>query len=188
MLMICPRSWAARCSSPRGSASRERRPICCRSTSGTIYPKDSLPLTRCCVTLSLPLSLSLCRRCGYEEGSDGQMLHVLTDPAVVSVDSVASGWTVDSLLQRVATAEPRAAVEPRAGAAEPRAAAAELCAAAAARRRAQSRFRRHHSRRATRRRCRGRVHVDREPERQSHTGGNYEDRGRQNDGAGGGDG
>jgi hypothetical protein len=52
----------------------------------------------------LPLDLG---RCGYEEGSDGQMLHVLTNERYTRVDFVASGWTVDSLLERVANSEPR---------------------------------------------------------------------------------
>ena len=52
----------------------------------------------------LPLDLG---RCGYERGSDGEMLHVLTSEAYMRVDFVESGWTVESLLRRVATAEPR---------------------------------------------------------------------------------
>ena len=52
----------------------------------------------------LPLDLG---RCGYEKGSDGKMLHVLTDPDVVSVEIARVGWTVSSLLRHVASAEPR---------------------------------------------------------------------------------
>ena len=52
----------------------------------------------------LPLDLG---RCGYELGSDGQMIHVLTNPSYVRVDFMASGWTVDTLLEYVATAAPR---------------------------------------------------------------------------------
>ena len=52
----------------------------------------------------LPLDLG---RCGYEQGSDGQMLHVLTNALYMRVDFVSSGWTVDTLLERVANAEPR---------------------------------------------------------------------------------
>ena len=35
------------------------------------------------------------------------MLHVLTDELCMCVEFVESGWTVDSLLERVANAEPR---------------------------------------------------------------------------------
>ena len=52
----------------------------------------------------LPLDLGAC---GYELGSDGQMLHVLTSTDVMDVQRVEVGWTVESLLRRVATAEPR---------------------------------------------------------------------------------
>jgi len=51
----------------------------------------------------LPLDLG---RCGYEKGSEGKMLHVLTDPNVVSTQAVEAGWTVHSLLSHVATASP----------------------------------------------------------------------------------
>ena len=52
----------------------------------------------------LPLDLG---RCGYELGSDGQMLHVLTNPAHVGARFMEGGWSVDSLLRHVATASPR---------------------------------------------------------------------------------
>ena len=52
----------------------------------------------------LPLDLG---RCGYEKGSDGKMISVLTDPRTVSVQRTDARWTVKSLLRRVATAEPR---------------------------------------------------------------------------------
>ena len=52
----------------------------------------------------LPLDLG---RCGYERGSDGKMLSVLTDPEVVSVQFEAADWTVQSLLRGVARASPR---------------------------------------------------------------------------------
>lgn len=52
----------------------------------------------------LPIDLG---SCGYEQGSDGQMLHVLTSDQYMHVDFVESGWTVESLLDRVANAEPR---------------------------------------------------------------------------------
>merc|ERR1712185_513825 len=51
----------------------------------------------------LPLDLG---RCGYERGSEGKMLHVLTDPHVVSTQPIEVGWTVHSLLNHVATASP----------------------------------------------------------------------------------
>lgn len=51
----------------------------------------------------LPLDLG---RCGYERGSDGKMLSVLTDPNVLSVQFAPASWTVQSLLRVVATADP----------------------------------------------------------------------------------
>ena len=51
----------------------------------------------------LPLDLG---HCGYERGSDGKMLHVLTEPAVMSIQRTGPGWTVRSLLSAVANAEP----------------------------------------------------------------------------------
>ena len=52
----------------------------------------------------LPLDLG---RCGYERGSDGQMLSVLTDARVVNATLAPPGWSVRSLLRHVATATPR---------------------------------------------------------------------------------
>ena len=52
----------------------------------------------------LPLDLG---RCGYEKGSDGKMLHVLTNPNILSVRFAQPGWTVRTLLRSVANAEPR---------------------------------------------------------------------------------
>ena len=52
----------------------------------------------------LPLDLG---RCGYEVGSDGKMLHVLTDPIVMSVEFQPPGWSVSTLLDCIANAEPR---------------------------------------------------------------------------------
>ena len=46
----------------------------------------------------LPLDLG---RCGYERGSDGKMLHILTDPSVLSVHYAEEGWDVDSLLLHI---------------------------------------------------------------------------------------
>ena len=51
----------------------------------------------------LPIDLGLC---GYERGSDGKMLHVLTDESVMSVEFAPEDWTVDTLLHSVANAEP----------------------------------------------------------------------------------
>ena len=51
----------------------------------------------------LPLDLG---KCGYEKGSEGKMLHVLTDPSVMSTQALEGGWTVTSLLRHVATATP----------------------------------------------------------------------------------
>jgi hypothetical protein len=52
----------------------------------------------------LPLDLG---RCGYEVGSDGKMLHVLTDEKYMSVEFQPPGWSVGTLLDRIANAEPR---------------------------------------------------------------------------------
>ena len=51
----------------------------------------------------LPLDLG---RCGYEPGSDGKVLQVLTDTNVVSVVRAPEDWTVTSLLSMIANAEP----------------------------------------------------------------------------------
>lgn len=49
----------------------------------------------------LPVDLG---RCGYEKGSDGHMMHVLTCPAIMDVLPVPDGWGVEALLKMVATA------------------------------------------------------------------------------------
>ena len=51
----------------------------------------------------LPIDLG---QCSYEKGSDGKMLHVLTDEAVVSLEPVLPGWNVDGLLAQIANATP----------------------------------------------------------------------------------
>ena len=51
----------------------------------------------------LPLDLG---RCGYERGSDGEMLDVLTSGAVVDWRAAEPGWTVESLLEGIASAQP----------------------------------------------------------------------------------
>ena len=43
--------------------------------------------------------------CQYEPGSDGRVVHVLTDPEVVTA-SVHSDWSVPELLNTMATADP----------------------------------------------------------------------------------
>lgn len=50
----------------------------------------------------LPVELG---KCGYEKGSDGQILHTMTSPDVVHVQFIDEGWTVDSLLDLIARAE-----------------------------------------------------------------------------------
>ena len=52
----------------------------------------------------LPLDLG---RCGYEKGSDGKMVHILCSPEVVEVEHAPEGWSAESLLTAVATANPR---------------------------------------------------------------------------------
>ena len=49
----------------------------------------------------LPLELG---RCGYEQGSDGQMIYLLTSPVVCSYELTKEAWTVHSLLDRIKTA------------------------------------------------------------------------------------
>ena len=49
----------------------------------------------------LPLELG---SCGYEKGSDGQMISVLTSPDYVDMTSISEGWSVESLLTHIATA------------------------------------------------------------------------------------
>ena len=51
----------------------------------------------------LPLELG---RCQYEKGSDGQMLHYLTSPTVMSVSFVQLGWNPQTLLEAIAVANP----------------------------------------------------------------------------------
>ena len=43
-------------------------------------------------------------KCGYEKGSDGQMVHVMTSPAVCSYEIVPPSWSPRSLLRRICTA------------------------------------------------------------------------------------
>ena len=52
----------------------------------------------------LPVELG---RCGYEKGSDGLMIHYMTDPIIVSQAVMDDGWTVKSLLIKIATHHPR---------------------------------------------------------------------------------
>ena len=51
----------------------------------------------------VPLELGQCQ---YEAGSDGQMLHVLTSPAVTSCRLLPDNWSVDVLLDAVAKSQP----------------------------------------------------------------------------------
>jgi thiol-disulfide isomerase/thioredoxin len=51
----------------------------------------------------LPISLG---QCGYECGSDGKMIHTLTDPSVTSTMDAPLGWTVRVLLDQVISGEP----------------------------------------------------------------------------------
>lgn len=52
----------------------------------------------------LPLELG---ECGYEKGSDGQMVYTMTNPEVVSFKQVDQGWTVRGLLDRIAQHQPQ---------------------------------------------------------------------------------
>jgi hypothetical protein len=45
-------------------------------------------------------------RCGYEVGTDGQLIHTLTDPTVVNCTVFETGWSVRSLLDYIANATP----------------------------------------------------------------------------------
>jgi len=51
----------------------------------------------------LPLELGSCH---YEEGSDGQMLSVLTHERICSFEVMPSNWSVESILRTIATANP----------------------------------------------------------------------------------
>ena len=51
----------------------------------------------------LPISLG---SCGYEHGSDGKMIHTLTDPSVTSTLDAPLGWTVHGLLDQIIMSEP----------------------------------------------------------------------------------
>ena len=44
--------------------------------------------------------------CCFEKGDDGKILRTLTSPTVASIDILESGWSVKSVLDRVATANP----------------------------------------------------------------------------------
>jgi hypothetical protein len=44
--------------------------------------------------------------CMFEPGSEGKIIEVLTDPAVISCGDVQSGWSARSLLQQIAKSEP----------------------------------------------------------------------------------
>jgi len=45
-------------------------------------------------------------RCGYEEGTDGLMMHTLQDPGIVDHVMLQTGWSVKSLLDEIAYANP----------------------------------------------------------------------------------
>ena len=45
-------------------------------------------------------------RCGYEVGTDGQLIHTLTSPSVMTHHLVTPGWSVRSLLDYISTASP----------------------------------------------------------------------------------
>ena len=51
----------------------------------------------------LPQELGSCQ---YEKGSDGKVVHYLTHPAVVRHVNIPLGWSVASLLNYIATAQP----------------------------------------------------------------------------------
>eukprot|EP00656_Telonema_subtile_P053986 TRINITY_DN7933_c0_g3_i1.p1 TRINITY_DN7933_c0_g3~~TRINITY_DN7933_c0_g3_i1.p1 ORF type:complete len:609 (+),score=104.89 TRINITY_DN7933_c0_g3_i1:99-1925(+) len=50
----------------------------------------------------LPIELG---RCEYERGTDGQLIYTLTNPDVISIRNVRSGWTVQALLNFIASQE-----------------------------------------------------------------------------------
>ena len=51
----------------------------------------------------LPISLG---NCGYEQGSDGKMIHTLTNPAVTSTLDSEVDWSVHGLLDQIINAQP----------------------------------------------------------------------------------
>ena len=56
----------------------------------------------------LPVELG---KCHYEQGSDGKVLHTLTDPAVASYRCVGATWTPASLLDLLLTGEYHALID-----------------------------------------------------------------------------
>jgi hypothetical protein len=46
------------------------------------------------------------RPCQFEEGDDGKIISTLTSPATVSYTTMPGDWTVNSLLNMIATADP----------------------------------------------------------------------------------
>jgi hypothetical protein len=43
-------------------------------------------------------------KCDYETGDDGKMLSTVLNPSVVTYETIPDGWTVVSILLRIATA------------------------------------------------------------------------------------
>jgi hypothetical protein len=63
---------------------------CCAGFSGT--PSDLLPMEL--------------GKCDFERGSDGKMVSVMTDKDICSVEHLEDGWTAETILERIATADP----------------------------------------------------------------------------------
>jgi len=51
----------------------------------------------------MPIELG---ECGYEKGSDGLVLNYMTNPDIVSHEVIEEGWSVRSLLNTIAQANP----------------------------------------------------------------------------------
>lgn len=51
----------------------------------------------------LPLELG---KCNYEAGSDGKMISFMTSPDIVAVTAIGDGWTPETILDEIATAQP----------------------------------------------------------------------------------
>eukprot|EP00461_Guttulinopsis_vulgaris_P008657 UN08710 len=50
----------------------------------------------------IPIELG---KCQYEQGSDGEIIHTLTNPEIVDVHYLSKGWSVKSFLKYIANAK-----------------------------------------------------------------------------------
>jgi hypothetical protein len=45
-------------------------------------------------------------KCQYEQGSDGKMIHFLTNPEIVTYQNLSKEWNVKNVLDTIAHADP----------------------------------------------------------------------------------